>query len=177
MKPGQRDVKVYYVNSFINMVKGVLPVPWRLWIKRERRRDSVGMGEEPLIAAGRHRTAATAAEEKGRRKSAPLTMRFSFYDYAFAGFSPRVNPGAGRSSGRTTLGSVLGAACGGGGGGVRSFSGSGLFSISSFTSLASMTSRSSSARAMRSRVSLLLERIGLGRSSPPFTMRFTSLSI
>jgi hypothetical protein len=35
MKPAHRDVKLYYVNSFINMVKGVLPVPWRLWIKRE----------------------------------------------------------------------------------------------------------------------------------------------
>jgi len=31
MKPGHRDVKLYYVNSFINMVKGVLPVSWRLW--------------------------------------------------------------------------------------------------------------------------------------------------
>src|SRR5882724_10235472 len=76
---------------------------------------------------------------------------------ALAGFSPRVKPGAGRSSGRTTLGSVLGAACVGGGGG-GSFSGSGLPSMSSFTSLASMTSRSSSACAMRSRVSRLLDR-------------------
>src|SRR5579864_5010187 len=35
MKPGHRDVKVYYVNSFINMLKGVFPVPWSLWINRE----------------------------------------------------------------------------------------------------------------------------------------------
>src|SRR5882762_10142046 len=76
---------------------------------------------------------------------------------ALAGFSPRVKPGAGRSSGRTTLGSVLGAACVGGGGG-GSFSGSGLPSISSFTSLASITSRSSSACAMRSSVSRFLDR-------------------
>src|ERR1700751_2989686 len=46
--------------------------------------------------------------------------------YAFAGFSPRVNPGAGRNSGRTTLGSALGAACGGCGGGGRVFSGRGV---------------------------------------------------
>src|ERR1700730_1321712 len=84
--------------------------------------------------------------------------------YAFAGFSPRVKPGAGRSSGRTTLGSALGAACGGGVGGVRGFSGSGLFSIKSFTSLASITSRSSSASAMRSRVSRFADRRALARS-------------
>jgi hypothetical protein len=32
MKPGRQDVKSYYVNSFINMVKGVFTAPWRLWI-------------------------------------------------------------------------------------------------------------------------------------------------
>jgi hypothetical protein len=32
MKAGHQDVKLYYVNSFINMVKGVFTVPWRLWI-------------------------------------------------------------------------------------------------------------------------------------------------
>src|SRR6516162_3794616 len=65
--------------------------------------------------------------------------------HAFAGESPRVNPGAGRISGRTIFGSVAGAPCGGGVGGVRGFSGSGLPSIRSFTSLASSTSRSSNA--------------------------------
>jgi hypothetical protein len=40
MKPGFRDVKSYYVNSFINMVKSVFPVPWRLWIKREGVQDT-----------------------------------------------------------------------------------------------------------------------------------------
>jgi hypothetical protein len=31
MKPGLVDVKVYYVNSLINMVRGAFTEPWRLW--------------------------------------------------------------------------------------------------------------------------------------------------
>src|SRR5574340_1009325 len=84
---------------------------------------------------------------------APTVQKLKDAVYALAGFSPRVKPGAGRSSGRTTLGSVPGAACGGGVGGVRGLSGSGFPSMSSFTSLASMTSRSRSAWATRSSVS------------------------
>src|SRR5579871_457773 len=109
--------------------------------------------------AGRHRPVSRPTWVVGLRSSAikrlldekrTLPVKGGFGDsysfwmrpvnYAFAGFSPRVNPGAGRNSGRTTLGSVLGAACGGGVGGVRGFSGSGLPSIRSFTSLASITS-------------------------------------
>jgi hypothetical protein len=44
MKAGHRDVKVYYVNSFMNMVKSVLPAPWRLWIKARKGADSEKMG-------------------------------------------------------------------------------------------------------------------------------------
>src|ERR1700682_2802219 len=74
--------------------------------------------------------------------------------YALAGESPRVNPGAGRNSGRTTFGSALVAPCGGGGGGGRGCSGISLPSSSIRTSLASRTSRSSSAVAILSSVSL-----------------------
>src|SRR5260370_34840790 len=52
----------------------------------------------------------------GARYIVPLRLPKSDLRYAFAGFSPRVKPGAGRSSGRTSLGSAEGAACGGGGG-------------------------------------------------------------
>src|SRR6267378_3184815 len=62
-------------------------------------------------------------KKEGRSTAAPYQEKLQV-GQAFAGVSPRVKPGAGRSSGRTTLGSVLGAACVGGGGG--SLSGSGL---------------------------------------------------
>src|SRR5579862_2741675 len=66
---------------------------------------------------------------------------------------PLLKPGAGRSSGRGAgLGSAAGAGEGGCGGVGRIFSGSGLFSMSRRSSVASRTSRSSSASAMRSSV-------------------------
>src|ERR1700747_2277036 len=101
-------------------------------------------------------------KKQGARFLAPLVFEFCVLKdleriayrrfHAFAGLSPRVNPGAGRSSGRVTLGSVAGAP-GGCGGGVRTFSGSALPSISMRTSLASSTSRSSSPWAVRSSTS------------------------
>src|SRR6266436_9704272 len=73
---------------------------------------------------------------------------------------PLLKPGAGRSSGRgAALGSAPGNGCGGEGGVGRTFSGSGLFSRSSFSSTASRTSRSNNAAAIRSSVSRLFSKM------------------
>src|ERR1700676_503224 len=97
-------------------------------------------------------------KKRGTMARAPVSEVNCKLAQAFAGESPRVKPGAGRISGRTTFGSAAGAPWGGTVGGVRGFSGSGLPSMGSFTSLASRTSRTSNACAMLSSVSLCVER-------------------
>src|SRR5438105_157100 len=97
-------------------------------------------------------------EKKSATRAPFLCLQKQICVYALAGFSPRVKPGAGRNSGRTVLGSTLGAG-GAWGGGVRGLCVGGVPFMSSFTSEASMTSRSSNACATRSRTSRLPERM------------------